>query len=143
MVFSLGALIIVMVATHAKVTIYIVFFPIVLVQVYLFSLGLGFFLAQANVFFRDIQYIYKAVVTAWMYLTPIFYPIESLPEKIQYIITRFNPLYYYVAQFRDVIYVGQLPEARLFGGGWVMAILMLLFGLWTFQKNKDKFILYI
>ena len=50
MVFSLGALIIVMVATHAKVTIYIVFFPIVLVQVYLFSLGLGFFLAQANVF---------------------------------------------------------------------------------------------
>lgn len=82
-------------------------------------------------------------MTAWMYLTPIFYPIESLPEKIQYIITRFNPLYYYVAQFRDVIYVGQLPEARLFGGGWVMAILMLLFGLWTFQKNKDKFILYI
>ncbi|PWM33398.1 MAG: ABC transporter [Clostridiales bacterium] len=143
MVFSLGALIIVMVATHAKVTIYIVFFPIVLVQVYLFSLGLGFFLAQANVFFRDIQYIYKAVVTAWMYLTPIFYPIESLPEKIQYIITRFNPLYYYVAQFRDVIYVGQLPEVRLFWGGWVMAILMLLFGLWTFQKNKDKFILYI
>ena len=85
----------------------------------------------------------KPICEKLLTLPPIFYPIESLPEKIQYIITRFNPLYYYVAQFRDVIYVGQLPEARLFGGGWVMAILMLLFGLWTFQKNKDKFILYI
>src|SRR5699024_9987814 len=50
MVFSLGALIIVMAATHARVTLYILFLPVVLAQVYLFSLGLGFFLAQANVF---------------------------------------------------------------------------------------------
>ena len=109
----------------------------------MFSLGLGFFLAQANVFFRDIQYIYKAVVTAWMYLTPIFYPIESLPETIRFIIMRFNQVYYYVPQFRDVTYTGRMPDAQLFLGGWLMAILMLLFGIGMFQKNKDKFILYI
>lgn len=143
MVFSLGALLIVIVATRAKITGYFFCFPLVLIQVYLFSLGLGFFLAQVNVFFRDIQYIYKAVVTAWMYLTPIFYPIESLPENLQFLIKGFNPLYYYVAQFRDVVYLGQFPGVRIFWGGWIMAILMLLFGIWSFQKNKDKFILYI
>lgn len=143
LVFSLGALLIVIIATKAKVTIYIFFFPLVLLQVYIFSLGLGFFLAQANVFFRDIQYIYRAVVTAWMYLTPIFYPIESLPLNLQYFIKGLNPLYYYVAQFRDLVYLGQFPGPRIFWGGWIIAIIMLLFGIWTFQKNKDKFILYI
>lgn len=143
MIFSLGALLIVMLVTGAPFTGYILCIPLVLVQVYIFSLGLGFFLAQANVFFRDIQYIYKAVVTAWMYLTPLFYPIEAVPEAVQFLIKGFNPLYYYVAQFRDMVYIGQFPGPRIFWGGWLMAFLMLAFGLWTFQKGKDKFILYI
>ncbi len=143
MIFSLGALLIVMVVTRTPFTGYMLCIPLVLVQVYIFSLGLGFFLAQANVFFRDIQYIYKAVVTAWMYLTPLFYPIESLPSNIQFLIKGFNPLYYYVAQFRDMVYVGQFPGPRIFWGGWLMAFIMLFFGLWAFQKGKDKFILYI
>ena len=60
---------------------------------HLFCCGLGLFLAQANVFFRDIQYIYNAVTTAWMYLTPIFYPIESIPSSLQIFIKTLNPLY--------------------------------------------------
>ena len=86
LLFSLGALVIVMLATQARVTWHAILFPLVLVQLYLFCLGLGLFLAQANVFFRDIQYIYNAFTTAWMYLTPIFYPLESLPDKLVWII---------------------------------------------------------
>lgn len=59
------------------------FFPVILMEVYIFSLGLGLFLAEAAVFFRDIQYIYNVLTTAWMYLTPIFYPMEQLPESVQ------------------------------------------------------------
>lgn len=143
MVFSLGALLLVMLLTRAPFTPYLLCVPLVIIQVYIFSLGLGFFLAQANVFFRDIQYIYKAVVTAWMYATPLFYPIESLPEKVQFVIKAFNPLYYYIAQFRDMAYSGCFPGPRIFWGGWLMAFIMLFFGVWTFQREKNKFILYI
>lgn len=143
MVFSLGALAIVLIATRARITPYIIFFPLVLVQIYIFTMGLGFFLAQANVFFRDIQYIYRAVVTAWMYLTPIFYPIEQLSPNLQIGIKALNPLYYYVAQFRDMVCNGQFPGPRIFWGGWLMAFLMLFIGVWQFRRNKDKFILYI
>lgn len=59
-------------------------FPVVLIQIYIFSIGLGLLLAQGCVFFRDIQHIYAAVLTAWNYLTPIFYPIEQLPEQVQH-----------------------------------------------------------
>ena len=55
--FSLGAMLIVIVFTHAKVSWYLLLSPIILVQIYIFSLGVGFFLSAINVFFRDMQHI--------------------------------------------------------------------------------------
>lgn len=143
MIFSMGALIIVMIATRSPFHWQLVMLPLLFLQIYIFCCGLGFLLAQLNVFFRDIQYIYKAITTAWMYLTPIFYPIENLPRIVQLIIKALNPLYYYVAQFRDMVLYGQVPGPRIFWGGWIWAFAMLFVGLWAFQRSKDKFILYI
>lgn len=143
MVLSFGALAIVMIITGAKFYWTILLFPLVVLQIYIFCCGLGFLLAMMNVFFRDIQYIYQAVMTAWLYLTPIIYPLERLPEKVQFVVKAFNPLYYYVAQFRDLVYYGRFPGPRIFWGGWLIAFLMLVIGVWAFQKKKDEFILYI
>lgn len=142
-VFSLGALVIVMLATGAKFSWHALLFPIVMVQLYLFCIGLGLFLAQANVFFRDIQYIYNAVTTAWMYLTPILYPIEMLPDSISWLIRHLNPLYFYVAQFRDLVYYRQLPGLGIQLAGWGAAFLVLAVGILCFRRAEDKFILYI
>lgn len=143
MVFSFGALLIVMIATGAKFHWELLLTPLVIAQIYIFCCGLGFFLAQLNVFFRDMQHIYSAVLTAWLYLTPIMYQVEFLPEKLQILVKGFNPLYYYVAQFRDMVYYGRFPGPRIFWGGWLIAFLMLFVGVWSFQRSKDKFILYI
>ncbi len=143
LVFSLGALVLVIIATQARVTWHALLFPWVIFQLYVFTIGLGLFLAQANVFFRDIQYIYNAVTTAWMYLTPIFYPLEMLPQNLQWIVTHLNPMYYYVGQFRDIIYYGRLPSAELTLLGCGAALIMLLIGAFCFRKTQDNFILYI
>jgi len=143
MVFSFGALLIVMIVTRAGFSWYNLLFPFVIIQLYLFCIGLGLFLAQASVFFRDVEFIYNAVTTAWMYLTPIFYPIESLGEALRNVITSFNPMYFYVTQFRDLIYIGQLPSAYNVIGGCIAAVAMLALGLWSFMKTEDNFILHI
>ena len=143
MVLSMGALIIVMIFTRAPFYPEFLLCPIVIVQVYLFCCGLGFFLAQLHVFFRDIEYIYSAVLTAWLYLTPIMYPLDVLPGYLQTLVKYANPLYYYVEQFRALIYYGRFPGVRVFVGGWLIAFAMLAFGIWCFQRSKDKFILYI
>ena len=67
-------------------------------------------LSAANVFFRDIQYIYNAMTTAWMYLTPIFYPIDQLPEGLRWGISTFNPMFFYISQFRDSERIDNLRE---------------------------------
>lgn len=143
MVFSLGALVIVILATGAKFSWTCLLFPFVVLQLYVFCVGMGLFLAQANVFFKDIQYIYNALTTAWMYLTPIFYPIEALPEWLSWCIKHFNPMYFYVGQFRDLIWTGVLPGPLITLAGCGAAVLMLGIGMWSFMRSKDKFILYI
>lgn len=145
LVLSLGALAIVVVATGTKLHWYVILFPYVIVQIYIFCCGLGFFLAQLNVFFRDTQYIYSVITTAWMYLTPIIYELKDsrFPHWYVVMVKGFNPMYYYVAQFRDLIYYGQIPGPRVFWGGWLISFAMLFIGVWSFQRSKDKFIFYI
>lgn len=143
MIFSFGALLIVMIVTGASFSWYNLLFPLVILQLYLFCIGLGLFLAQASVFFRDVEFIYNAVTTAWMYLTPIFYPIEALGDTLGRLIQLLNPMYFYVTQFRDLVYLGQLPSLYNVAGGCIAAVVMLAVGVWCFMKTEDNFIMHI
>lgn len=143
MVFALGAMLLVFVVCGISFNWYMFLIPVILVQVYIFALGLGFFLASGTVFFRDIQYIYSAFLTAWMYATPIFYPIVQLPLNMQRIIKHFNPLYAYITQFRTIVLDGTCPDMRLIIYGFIVSFIMVGFGTWVFMKSQDKFILYI
>lgn len=143
LVFSLGALAIVILVTRARVTWYILLSPLVLLQLYVFCIGLGLFLAQASVFFKDTQFIYNAVITAWMYLSAIFYPVEALSAEIAWAIQHLNPMYFYIGQFRALVHAGTMPETYLIISGIAAAAAMLVLGLWSFMRSKDRFILYI
>ena len=139
----MAALAIVMLITGVKLTWYFLLAPLVILELYIFCIGMGMFLAQAAVFFRDIQYIYGVITTAWSYLTPIFYPITVLPEGIRYTVLHLNPMYYYIGQFRDTVLYGQMPGPYLMIGGAVIPLLMLGIGAYSFMRSQDKFILYI
>ena len=143
LVFSLGAMIIVFVITKVQFSWAMLFFPVILMEVYIFSLGLGLFLAEAAVFFRDIQYIYNVLTTAWMYLTPIFYPMEQFPESLQKAIKIFNPMYQYITQFRTISLHQTLPAAGDVVYGFAIAFVFLIVGSWAFIRKQDDFILYI
>lgn len=143
LLFSLGALVIVMIVTRARFSWYLLLTPLVLLQLYLFSMGIGLFLAQASVFFRDVQFIYNAITTAWMYLSCIFYPIESLPEIVANFVRYCNPMYFYIAQFRALVHIGTLPDLYSVVAGCCAAALTMVIGTWCFMKTEDNFILHI
>ena len=94
-------------------------------------------------FFRDVQNIWPVVVNAWMYLTPLFYTIDILPKPLASLVAKVNPMYMYITIFRDTIVYGHYPWDVLVWRGLVVAILMLLIGIWSFSRAEDKFILHI
>ena len=140
---SMGALILVMLITRAPFSPYLLLFPLVVIPLYIFVCGMGFFLSAANVFFRDIQYIYNAITVAWMYVTPMFYPIDLLPDWLRTLVEYCNPMYYYIQFFRDLVLYRHFTTPRIFVGCWLMAFVMLAIGMAVFKKTQDKFILYI
>jgi lipopolysaccharide transport system permease protein len=84
-VLSLGALLIVLIFTGSPFYWTMLLFPLITLEAYIFACGMGFFLAQMHVFFRDTRYIYNAFTTAWMYASAIFYPV------LIYILHLLNP----------------------------------------------------
>lgn len=143
LLFSLVALVVVMIFTGASFSWYNLLFLIPIFQLFMFCLGLGMLLSALNVFFRDIQYIWNAVVTAWLYATPIFYSVDMVDGPVGWIIKHLNPMYFYIEQFRALVYYNKLPSWDIFVLGLVTAIIMLAIGTAVFWKHQDDFILYI
>ena len=141
--FSLGAMLIVFIVCKVHFNWFMLFIPVIMAQVYIFCVGLGLFLSQATVFFRDIQYIYAAFLMAWMYLTPIFYPITQLDPQLIWIIKTFNPLYSFITQFRTIVLECTMPDPGLILYGFAVSIAILIVGTFCFLKNQGRFILYI
>lgn len=140
--FSFTALLIVMIITKSKFYITMLLIPLPILALLLFTIGLSLLLSSITVFFRDIGHFYSVFILAWNYLTPVFYPVEILPDNLRWIIN-FNPMYYYITYFRLLIRDGMLPSLELNLYCFGIGIVIFLIGILGFWRKQDKFILYI
>lgn len=140
MVTSFVALLIVILITRTPITwtIFLVVFPIV--YVLFFSLGAGMILSVLTVSFRDIKHLYGVIITAWMYLTPIFYPMSMLPESIAFFVRK-NPLTIFVDMMRMVVMYDSVPPLVMHLKCWSVCGTVLVLGFYMFKKKQDTFIL--
>lgn len=141
--FTLIAFAIVLAFTGTPVTIHIIAFPLVLIELFMFSYGLGLLLSQINTIVRDVGYIYGVLTTAWMYFTPLFYPLQNLPEATQQMIKSANIAYFYVAQSRSIFLYHEWPDPNLLLRGGVVGVVMLMLGLFVYSRMRDKLIYYV
>ncbi len=142
LMFSFIAVIIMFLVLRHPITWTILLFPIPVLYLLVFSIGVGLILSVLCVFFRDMMHLYGVFLTALMYLTPIIYPVDILPENIKFFV-QCNPLYYYVDYFRQVTMYGTVPSLSMNLICIFLSLLSLTVGLLIFKKYQDKFILYI
>lgn len=140
--FSLVAIVIVMMFTKTVFSWTILLFPVPLLFLLLFAMGIGMVLSALSVYFRDVTHLYGVLTLAWMYLTPTFYPISALPEEIVPVIEA-NPVCSYLTFFREIVLYGTVPEWALWWRCIWVSILALAVGMVVFRKMQRNFILYI
>ena len=142
---SMIALVIVMVATRSRVTPTVLLAVFPLLYVLLFYTGVSLFLSAAAVSFRDLMHLYSVVTTAWMYLTPVIYPMsimDGAPKWAVFIINA-NPLTAFIKIFRAVVLDGVTAPWILHVQSIVWCVIALVIGSLVFKKSQDKFILKI
>jgi homopolymeric O-antigen transport system permease protein len=133
---------------HPTFTPALLMLPFIIFIQIIFTVGMGFLVATANVFYRDTQHILEVVLQAWFFLTPIFYSIDLLPESVTVLgvpidlhlwIRRLNPMASLVAAYQDVLYWGHLTGLDFLLRTLLTCLVILIIGYAVFCRFSPVF----
>jgi len=140
--FALVPLTIVVVLTGPRIDRSWLILPVPVILTAVFALGVSLLVSAVVVFFYDVVEMYQVVLVAWMYLTPIFYPLDIIPHPFRKII-QLNPMYYLTECFRLPLHSGTLPPVTYLAYSSLAASLAFVIGWWVFSRATDRFAYYI
>lgn len=146
--FSLIAVVVVMLWFRVVPTWHVLWMLVGLVLLMVFCIGISLLIGALAVFFRDMMHLWGVLVTAWTYLTPIFWDLSLLttnPSVPHYVIwvVKANPMYNYLDIMRCAIVYQTSPSPTVLIIAAVSAVVSLALGFVVFRKTEHKFILYI
>lgn len=145
--FSLIAVAIVMLFFQVIPTWHIVWMVPALLLLMVFCMGISLLIGAAAVFFRDMIHLWSVLITAWTYLTPIFWDLSLLTNSnapwIVVAVVKANPMYNYIDMMRCAIVYQATPGSTVLILAVAWALLALVAGILVFRKTQRKFILYI
>lgn len=116
----------------------IILVPFVIIPLLLLACGIGWFLASLGVFLRDIGQIMGLLSTVLLFISPIFFSVETLPIWGQNLVM-LNPLTIIVNAFRDIAIWGTLPNIKQLSYYWLISSSIFIFGFIWFQKTRKGF----
>ncbi len=145
--FSLIAVAVVMLFFRVVPTWHIVWMVPALALLMLFCMGISLLIGSLAVFFRDMIHLWSVVITAWTYLTPIFWDLSLLTGSsapwFVIAVVKLNPMYNYLEMMRCAIVYQTSPDPAVIALCAVWAVALLALGFFVFRRTEHKFILYI
>ena len=142
LLFALVPLFAILLVTGHPIRPAVLFIPVAILLAALFTLGVGLLLSPMAVFFYDTVEIVGVLLTLLMYMTPVFYPMDIIPQKYVWVV-RFNPLRSVMEVFRDPIYYGKIPPLGHLTVAITVAALALVVGITAFRRSSDRIPFYV
>jgi len=116
----------------------ILYFPLIFIFLFVLVYGLSLALSALNVYFRDVQFIWRVVLQAGFFATPILYPITIFPANLQRVVMA-NPMARIITMSRDCILYRTAPAPSDLAYVAVAAVLVLLAGYIIFDRLEPRF----
>lgn len=116
----------------------LLYLPIIFMIEYILALGVTFFASSITVFFRDFEHILGIISMAWMYMTPIMYSADIVPDNLMPIFM-LNPMTSIIIAYRDVLYYAKVPDMSTLLHAFGLGMVALIIGVVTFTKLKRQF----
>jgi lipopolysaccharide transport system permease protein len=117
----------------------LLWFPLVMIQIALLSLGVGLWLTSLTAKYRDFTFVTGLIVQIWMYATPVIYPLSRIPEDWRWVAV-LNPMTMPVEAIKR-IFLGQgVVEPAYVAVSVVMTLVLLLTGIVVFNKVEKTFV---
>ena len=116
----------------------ILFLPVLLVVELMFTAAVSLLLGMANLFYRDVKYLFEVVVIAWMFASPVAYSVNDVTGLTGRIV-RLNPMTTIIEGYRDVIIRGHLPDMQALGVTSAVSVLLLAVAWLAFHRAEFRF----
>ena len=142
LMLTIPAMLAIMFITNEPMGVHLFYALIPMMLLLCFCIGMGLLLSSLAVYFRDLFHLYGVILTALNYATPIFYPVNIIPEEYRFIIW-INPLTYYLTAFRQVVYDHIFPDISILLTCICLSLIIMFIGIFVFKKQENKFVLYI
>jgi lipopolysaccharide transport system permease protein len=136
--FSIGILIVLAYVLTGTGSYTFFLLPLVYIPLIFLCLGLSWFLASLGVYARDIRNGVEILVQMLMFLSPVFYPAEMVPEQFRTVL-RINPLTSILDNFRRVLLWNEYPDWTFWGIWTAVTLLLAVLGYLWFMRTKDGF----
>jgi len=108
----------------------------------LFNIGAGLVLSALFVFFRDVQYLWSVFTMLLMYMSAIFYTIDSYSPMTQNIFL-LNPVYLFIRYFRKIVIDATIPTVWFHLLMLADVVIVLAIGGWMYKKYNTRFLYYV
>lgn len=108
----------------------------------LFNIGVGLILSALFVFFRDIQYLWSVFTVLLMYMSAIFYTIDSYEPMVRNLFL-VNPVYLFIRYFRKIVIEATIPTVWFHLLMLADVVIVLAIGCWMYKKYNTKFLYYV
>jgi lipopolysaccharide transport system permease protein len=137
--FAVGAIVLVGMMAYYRipVTSTVVLLPFVLVVEFMFAAGMALILAMANLFYRDVKYLFEVAITIWMFATSVLYPVERVGGRIG-LLLGLNPMTGIIDAYRSVLLLGTWPSSTLTVAAIVSVVLLAIAWL-AFHRSEFAF----
>ena len=133
-VLALPALFGIMAIFGRPFTPWLLYIPVIVAVQAIFLTAVLLILSPLHVYFRDTIVLVEVGLTAWFFVTPIFYPIESVAPQWAAWVYRVNPMAAIVAEYRTILYHGGVPDPLFMARTGATALLLLGFGYLIFTR---------
>src|SRR5688572_5803702 len=111
--------------------------PLILVVHLMFTLAVALMLSMANLFYRDVKYLFEVCITMWMFATSVVYPVDRIGGALGTVLL-FNPMTPIVDAYRNVIVLNAAPGPG-FAAVAVASVLSLLIAWVGFHRREFEF----
>ena len=107
-----------------------------------FNIGVGLILSALFVFFKDIQYLWSVFIQLLMYMSAVFYTIDSYsyPVRCAFLL---NPIYLFIRYFRKIIIDAAIPTVWFHLLMLTYSAVALGIGCLMYKKYNTRFLYYI
>lgn len=136
---SATALLLIVVALGAEISIHLLFLPVAFVMLYVFATAVGLLVSVATVYFRDLQYIANHLLQMAYFLTPVLYPLDMIPPKFHGLYA-LNPIVPFIELFRAPIYRNQWPDPSVIAAAGLTGAAMLVIALAIFRRYENRLV---